>query len=71
MLHEKAGDRGTRNRGRHQVAQSWLNRLYFIKKTGEAWNKKCEAPVSRVNGFAISKKRVALRSQKIVYKNNK
>ena len=27
MLHEKAGDRGTRNRGRYQVAQSWLNRL--------------------------------------------
>ena len=28
MLHEKAGKRGTRNRGRYQVAQSWLNRLY-------------------------------------------
>ena len=30
MFHEKAGDRGTLNRGRHQVAQSWLNRLYGI-----------------------------------------
>ena len=28
MLHEKWGKRGTRNRGRYQVAQSWLNRLY-------------------------------------------
>ena len=27
MLHEKSGKRGTRNRGRYQVAQSWLNRL--------------------------------------------
>ena len=28
MLHEKVGKRGTRNRGRYQVAQSRLNRLY-------------------------------------------
>ena len=27
MLHEKSYKRGTRNRGRYQVAQSWLNRL--------------------------------------------
>ena len=30
MLHEKAGKHGTRNRGRYQVAQSWLNRLYLF-----------------------------------------
>ena len=28
MLHEKVGKHGTRNRGRYQVPQSWLNRLY-------------------------------------------
>ena len=28
MLHEKAGKHGARNTCRHQVAQSWLNRLY-------------------------------------------
>ena len=26
MLHEKVGKHGMRNRGRYQVAQSWLNR---------------------------------------------
>ena len=29
MLHEKVGKHGTRNGGRYQVAQSWLNRLYI------------------------------------------
>ena len=28
MLYEKVGRHGTRNRGRYQVAQSGLNRLY-------------------------------------------
>ena len=28
MLHEKVGKHGMQNRGRYQVAQSWLNRLY-------------------------------------------
>ena len=31
MLHEKVGKHGTRNRGRYQVAQSCLNRLYSSK----------------------------------------
>ena len=30
MLHEKVGKHGTWNRGRYQVAQSWLNRLYRL-----------------------------------------
>ena len=29
MLHEKVGEHGTRNGGRYQVAQSWLNRLHY------------------------------------------
>ena len=35
MLHEKVGKHGTRNRGRYQVAQSWLNRLYEITPKGD------------------------------------
>ena len=30
MLQEEVGNRVTRNRGRYQVAQSCLNRLYFV-----------------------------------------
>ena len=33
MLPEKAGKRATRNRGRYQVAQSLLNRLYVTQNT--------------------------------------
>ena len=29
MLHEKVGKHGTWNKGRYQVAQSWLNRLHL------------------------------------------
>ena len=35
MLYQKAGKRGTRNRGRYQVAQSGLNRLYIHLEKAE------------------------------------
>ena len=37
MLHEKVGKHGTRNRGRYQVAQSWLNILY-LTEIARMWN---------------------------------
>ena len=37
MLHEKVGKHGTRNRGRYQVAQSWLNRFY-LTEIARMWN---------------------------------
>ena len=37
MLHEKVGKHGTRNTGRYQVAQSWLNRFY-LTEIARMWN---------------------------------
>ena len=37
IIHAQAGKRGTRNRGRYQVAQSSLSRLYYkrvVRDTG-------------------------------------
>ena len=65
MLHEKAGDRGKRNRGRPQVAQSWLNRLQYSS---------CETfqtcpPFKPLNGSVLHK--TGHHSSKSVYATHK
>ena len=36
MFHEKAGDRGTQNRGRYQVAQSLIEQTLRTKRLGNS-----------------------------------
>ena len=54
MLHEKSGKRGTRNRRRYQVAQSWLNRLYTTQFLPPTPHNTCWVFVWQVHSARIS-----------------